>query len=232
MEYIKLGADNNSVEVEKLERFLNEFEGENLLVNGIYEQIDFDAVSRFQEKYLTVILSPWSHNKATGYVYITTKKKINELYCQREFPLTAEQEAEVVLFSERILSISAAGSEDTEASDDSGENLVSEDTVESSETKGSEEDGFGRVGGVEDEADEDESDDEVAEEETETEDKTSETEGEVEITIQDVQEEDADESEYASDRYSKYLPAFLIVIIIVGGTWYFLSGRKEKEEVN
>ncbi|MCK4799905.1 hypothetical protein KAS31_02910, partial [Candidatus Parcubacteria bacterium] len=99
LEYIKLGADNNPVEVKKLEWFLNEFEGENLAINGIYEQVDFDAVSRFQERYLEDVLSPWSHTEATGYVYITTKKKINELYCQKEFPLTDEQKSEIARFS-------------------------------------------------------------------------------------------------------------------------------------
>ena len=32
---------------------------------------------------------------STGYVYLTTKKKINELYCQREFPLTQVEQTEV-----------------------------------------------------------------------------------------------------------------------------------------
>ena len=99
LEYIKLGESNNPVEVEKLERFLNEFENENLEINGIYEQVDFDAVSRFQEKYLEDVLNPWSHDSSTGYVYITTKKKINEIYCQMKFSLTSDQEAEISLFS-------------------------------------------------------------------------------------------------------------------------------------
>ena len=221
LEYIKLGADNNPVEVEKLERFLNEFEGENLLVNGIYEQVDFDAVSRFQEKYLGDVLAPWSHNKATGYVYITTKKKINELYCEREFPLTPEQEAEVALFSERISDILSGGAE------------VSDDDGEDSET-GNGEDVSGKVGGVEDEVDEseDEATEDKPEAETEAEDKADETEDESEITIQDIQEEGDDANdEYAGDRYSKYLPAFMIIIIIIaGGAWYFLYRRKENKE--
>ena len=97
-EYIKLNASNNPVEVKKLERFLNEFEGENLPVNGIYEQADFDAVSRFQKKYKEDILDPWNYDKATGYVYITTRKKINELYSQKELPLTADQKEEIEKF--------------------------------------------------------------------------------------------------------------------------------------
>ena len=99
LEYIRIGANNNPIEVMKLETFLNVFEGENLVVNGIYEQVDFDAVSRFQKKYFDKVLSPWSHNSSTGYVYITTKKRINELYCEREFPLTTEQKLEISRFS-------------------------------------------------------------------------------------------------------------------------------------
>ncbi|MCK5027084.1 MAG: DUF5011 domain-containing protein, partial [Candidatus Pacebacteria bacterium] len=99
LEYIQLGAANNPVEVEKLEVFLNDFEGENLEVNGIYEQADFDAVLRFQTKYFSDILGPWGHDAPTGYVYITTKKKINELYCEREFPLTLFQETEIAAFN-------------------------------------------------------------------------------------------------------------------------------------
>ncbi|MCK5591136.1 MAG: hypothetical protein KAI72_04200, partial [Candidatus Pacebacteria bacterium] len=95
LEYIKLGAKNNPVEVEKLETFLNIFEGESLAINGSYEKVDFNAVSRFQEKYRTDVLDPWGLKSATGFVYITTKKKVNELYCKREFPLTLKQEKEI-----------------------------------------------------------------------------------------------------------------------------------------
>ena len=224
LEYVKLGADNNPVEVEKVERFLNEFEGENLEVNGIYEQVDFDAVSRFQEKYLGDILSPWSHNASTGYVYITTKKKINEIYCQKEFPLTLEQEAEVALFSERVLDVFVENSSDDEE-------LVAGDTAENPETE-DEEDINGRVGGVEDKIGNEEKEEEIIKDETETEDETNKTEEENKLTIQDIQDEkdNKSESEYAGDRYSKYFPAFLVIIIIAGGAWYFWLGRKKKTE--
>ena len=95
LEYIKLGADNNPYEVEKLEKFLNDYEGESLVVNGIYEKSDFEAVKRFQSKYGSEVLSPWGLKGPTGYVYYTTKKKVNELYCQREFPLTDKQKNEI-----------------------------------------------------------------------------------------------------------------------------------------
>jgi uncharacterized protein YegL len=108
LEFIQLGADNNPVEVMKLERFLNEFEGENLVVNGVYEQVDFDAVERFQNKYFADILGPWGHDAPTGYVYITTKKKINEIYCQKAFPLSAGEQTEIQAFSAFLASLNAA----------------------------------------------------------------------------------------------------------------------------
>ncbi|MCK5487680.1 MAG: hypothetical protein KAI86_15790, partial [Desulfobacterales bacterium] len=133
LEYIKLGADNNPIEVEKLERFLNEFENENLAVNGVYEQVDFDAVSRFQEKYLNEVLSPWNHDSSTGYVYITTKKRINEIYCQREFPLTSNQANEVASFSSRFLSSSSEPSEEIQDQDDQQPSQLPEDEEEQEE---------------------------------------------------------------------------------------------------
>ena len=215
-EYIKLGADNNPVEVEKLERFLNEFEGENLPINGIYEQVDFDAVSRFQEKYLGDILSPWSHNKATGYVYITTKKKINELYCQRAFPLTAEQEAEVLLFSKRSLdpgSAEAFGGEDPSIGDT---------------------DVSGRVGGVKDEATEETETEERLKEEPEGEEEAGEPAGGGTLLIG---EEDKDGTQEdgsiikAFKDFNKWI--WLIVIIVIGIVIYsfsLIAKRKKKKE--
>ena len=226
LEYIKLGDDNNPVEVEKVERFLNEFEGENLVVNGIYEQVDFDAVSRFQEKYLGDVLSPWSHNASTGYVYITTKKKINEIYCQREFPLTSEQEEEVSLFSKRIMEMFAGNETSSETENNNEDN---------------EEDIYGKVGGVEDQADDEEtgSEEEIVEDEKDNAENNSEEEAEENkteekngVAIQDIQEEkdnNKSESEYAGDRYSKYFPVFLIITIIAIGVWYFRFRRKDKE---
>jgi len=214
LEYIKLGDDNNPVEVKKLETFLNEFEGENLVVDGIYEQVDFDAVSRFQEKYMGDILSPWSHNAATGYVYLTTKKKINELYCQREFPLTAEQEAEVSSFSQRILDM-FAGSAGAFSDDD--ENSTTNEESEGSET-GNEEDVSGKVGGAQDETNENE---EVTEDQKQ-EDKTDKDMG----AIEDTQDENGDE--VSGTNYSEYLLWLSALIIIAGVVWYFWPKKKEE----
>jgi len=110
LEFLKLGADNNPVEVEKLQRFLKNFEGfENLEVTGIFNQATFDAVSLFQEKYSAEILDPWGFNSPTGYVYLTTKKKVNEIFCNTGFPLSSEQEAEIIAFRNYLQSLVETG---------------------------------------------------------------------------------------------------------------------------
>ena len=105
LEYIKLGVNNDTNEVKKLEQFLNTFEGEHLTVDGFYSQADFNAVKRFQQKYNYNILNLWGLTSPTGYVYYTTRKTINEMYCQKDFPLTANQQAEIVAFRAFINSI-------------------------------------------------------------------------------------------------------------------------------
>jgi hypothetical protein len=87
-EYIKLGAKNNPEEVNKLQSFLNEWTGASLKVTGIYDQATFNAVKAFQLKYSSDILNPWikiglhkNDKTATGYVYKTTQRMINNLVC-------------------------------------------------------------------------------------------------------------------------------------------------------
>jgi len=81
--YIKLGAANDSNEVKKLQIFLRDYEGfSTLSVTGIYDDVTFDAVEQFQSKYAQDVLIPWGFTAPTGYVYTTTEKKINEIYCQ------------------------------------------------------------------------------------------------------------------------------------------------------
>lgn len=82
-ETIVLGKDNNSKEVDKLIQFLNEHEGENLTVDGSYDQDDFEAVKRFQNKHADAVLRVWGLQEATGYVYLTTRMKINSFKCNK-----------------------------------------------------------------------------------------------------------------------------------------------------
>ncbi len=79
--HIKRGAANDAGEVRKLEQFLNNFQGEKLAVDGVYDDVDELAVKRFQEKYRAEVLTPWDLAEPTGFVYKTTRQQINKLYC-------------------------------------------------------------------------------------------------------------------------------------------------------
>jgi cysteine-rich repeat protein len=80
-EDINLDKDNTPSEVVKLEEFLNTHEGESLEVNGVYERVDYEAVKRFQQKYLKDIILPWGAKRPTGMVANYTRGKINVLVC-------------------------------------------------------------------------------------------------------------------------------------------------------
>ncbi len=88
LSYIKYGANNDPEEVKKLQSFLNEYFGLSLELSGIYNQETYQAVERFQLLLKDEILSPWaevnclpSEDIATGYVYRTTQRAINNIMC-------------------------------------------------------------------------------------------------------------------------------------------------------
>ena len=82
--YMYLGNENKIVEVKKLQEFLNISQGEKLVIDGTYDQEDYDAVIRFQQKYSDQILAPWGLKKASGIVGITTVAKINIMMCSTQ----------------------------------------------------------------------------------------------------------------------------------------------------
>jgi uncharacterized repeat protein (TIGR01451 family) len=95
--YIKYGANNDAGEVAKLQVFLNMYEGNALAVSGTYDRATLAAVNAFQRKYASDVLEPWGLKGVTGYVYYTTRKEINTIFCkfQRDFPLSAAQLDEI-----------------------------------------------------------------------------------------------------------------------------------------
>lgn len=92
--FIKTGQDNDASQVQRLQRFLNDFEGASLEVNGFYGTTTLAAVHAFQTKYSADTLTPWGIGESTGFVYLTTRKKVNEIFCNntKSFPLTEEQQ--------------------------------------------------------------------------------------------------------------------------------------------
>ncbi|MCR4330702.1 MAG: peptidoglycan-binding protein [Patescibacteria group bacterium] len=103
--FIRTGADNDPAEVTKLQQFLKTYEGfTDLAITGTYDSATLAAVKAFQNKYQEDILGPWGLERNTGFVYFTTKKKINEIYCagQKEFALSLEEQLEVNAFKTLI----------------------------------------------------------------------------------------------------------------------------------
>lgn len=94
-DYLKFGENNDPAEVLKLQAFLRLYEKIEAPLTGVFDKATFDAVSVFQERYKEDILAPWGYETSTGYVYITTKNKINEIFCNSEIPLSDEQKIEI-----------------------------------------------------------------------------------------------------------------------------------------
>ncbi len=80
-DYIIPGARNNTDAVKALEYFLYTFEGEDIPMDGTYDNADIAAVQRFQEKYRSTILAPFGLKRPTGRVQESTLYVINTLYC-------------------------------------------------------------------------------------------------------------------------------------------------------
>ena len=103
-DFLRRDWDNDKIEMLKLQSFLNAFEKESLMLNATFDQATFEAVSRFQNKYFSDILEPWGHTAPTGFVYILTKKKINEIYCNTLLSLNQSERDEIAAFRAFILS--------------------------------------------------------------------------------------------------------------------------------
>ncbi len=98
-DYLRRDWTNDRTETLKLQYFLKYFENEkDLESTGVFDQATFDAVERFQNKYFNDILKPWGHTAPTGFVYILTKKKVNEIFCNSPFPVTSAQQGEIDAF--------------------------------------------------------------------------------------------------------------------------------------
>jgi peptidoglycan hydrolase-like protein with peptidoglycan-binding domain len=88
---MKFGGNNSPTDVAKLQAFLKDSQGLNVTVNGTFDLQTENAVSAFQTKYLSEIMGPWGATQSSGYVYITTLKKINEIACNSTLTLNLSE---------------------------------------------------------------------------------------------------------------------------------------------
>ena len=89
--YLQFGANNNPLEVSKLQIFLKDSQGINVTVNGAFDLQTENAVRAFQSKYMSQIMGPWGATQSSGYAYITTLKKINEIACNTPLTLSPSE---------------------------------------------------------------------------------------------------------------------------------------------
>src|ERR1035437_1830211 len=96
--YMQFGGNNNPTDVAKLQAFLKDSQGLDVAVNGIFDQRMENAVRAFQSKYMSQIMGPWGATQSSGYVYITTLKKVNEIACKTPLTLSPSELAIINAF--------------------------------------------------------------------------------------------------------------------------------------
>ena len=84
-DYMRRGQDNDLAEVVKLQLFLRD-QGYSNFVTGVFDGDTDASVRSFQSLYATEILQPWADlgfgdGSPTGYVFKTTRWKINNIVC-------------------------------------------------------------------------------------------------------------------------------------------------------
>ncbi len=96
-DYLQAGKENDPSRVLLLQAFLKGVEGQDIELTGSFDTQTVEGVKEFQITHKDEVLSPWGleESDATGYVYFTTRKAINEIYCERGFALAPYQLAEM-----------------------------------------------------------------------------------------------------------------------------------------
>jgi len=69
--------------------------------NGIFDQQTENAVRAFQSKYMSDVMGPWGATQSSGYVYITTLKKVNEIACNTSLTLSPSELAIVNAYKDQ-----------------------------------------------------------------------------------------------------------------------------------
>lgn len=95
--YLREDKENDLEQVIRLQTFLNTFTEHNVSTTGIFDDETNLAVQSFQANHHDTVLDPWGIESPTGYVYYTTQKRINEIYCDNTvvFPLDIYQTTEI-----------------------------------------------------------------------------------------------------------------------------------------
>ena len=103
-ENLRIDQNNDPKQVQKLQAFLQSYGYEDVAVTGNFGETTLRAVESFQSEHADEVLNPWGYqaDETTGYVYITTRKKINEIYCNQELSFTESNRQEIAAYREKI----------------------------------------------------------------------------------------------------------------------------------
>lgn len=104
-QYVKQGGNNNPAEVRKLQLFLKNSEKLDVDITDVFDSKTFEAVKAFQAKYVIDTMGPWGATIPSGQVYISTTKKINELYCNNPLTFTAQDLAIFAAYRNQKVSV-------------------------------------------------------------------------------------------------------------------------------
>ena len=86
-DYLHINMQNNPTEVNKAKAFFNSYLGKALILDGVFDKDMFAAAVEFQNMFSGDVLDTWVEefafldDNATGYIYQTTKWKINSILC-------------------------------------------------------------------------------------------------------------------------------------------------------
>ena len=131
--FLQIGADNNNTDVIKLQAFLKTTEKLDVDLSGIFDSKTEAGVKAFQAKYLTDTMGPWKSATPSGKVYITTKKKINEIACNSAINLTSDEQATINSYLQGNLNgsttVGTAGPSVPTTTPTIGENLSNNNTA-------------------------------------------------------------------------------------------------------
>ena len=108
--YLQKGELNDITQVVFLQAFLSLHEELPVTISGTYDEETERAVHAFQNKYADEVLLPWGGDvSSTGYVYITTKWKINQIVCGSA-ELTLEEQEIISSYQSHIKAVGVGGS--------------------------------------------------------------------------------------------------------------------------
>lgn len=108
---LRIDTRNNSRQVYRLQAFLKAYRYNFVELTGTFDLSTLKAVQKFQVRHSDEVLAPWGYqpDEATGYVHITTRQKINEIYCGQNFSLSRSQRAEIDRFKQKLARLRQQG---------------------------------------------------------------------------------------------------------------------------